>query len=182
LRPQDHKFSIDFNDDCKFYYNSENFLTFNESIYKIHEYLKSLSPDCKAFKDAIEKLSYPSLITKVVLRSQEEGIDAGKEYDKIDYEHVMPKRPSKTWENCNLPKDSDNYKKLVNNLGNLFVINKRKNKKAGNKSFEEKKKLYCTLSNWSINEYTKELKEWTPELIEKRAKEIAEYSAEYWSF
>ena len=78
----------------------------------------------------------------------------------IDIEHIYPQNALKS---C---KD-ENMDKIVNNLGNLTIIEDIKNKKLGNKPFEDKKKIYIN-EKLTITNIISKYKKWHEKEIEER--------------
>lgn len=110
-----------------------------------------------------------SKIDSYYRETKEESID----FDNVNIEHLLPQTPDKAW---NLSKQE--IKNYVNKLGNLTLIDKRINSKAGNKIIKEKietlelSKLPITrklVDELIANNYC-----WDEDCIIKRQKELAQ--------
>lgn len=102
-------------------------------------------------------------------------------------EHIIPQKFDKNKNYDYLNNDQKNeIKKLINTLGNLAIINPKANKKASNKSVDEKIKLYDKYSYFKINTKLSEMYknkgyiEWTLKDIWDNAKRISKYIFEIW--
>jgi hypothetical protein len=83
----------------------------------------------------------------------------------LSIEHILPQNPERSSEWMASFND-EQREKLINKLGNLMLINGKKNSKLGRKQFQEKKEIYFKSSidaipyngfinkynNWSVNE------------------------------
>lgn len=65
-------------------------------------------------------------------------------------------------------------------LGNLFLLEKNLNKKAGSSSFPEKKKLYSQSEYELPKLLVAAYQEWNADMIKKHQQELAEYAAKIW--
>ena len=79
--------------------------------------------------------------------------------------------------------DTDAYKAIVNNIGNLFVIDPTTNNEVKNFEYSVKKRFYQEhLKDWSIARITADPQtDWKKKDIEERAKKIAEWAKQYWA-
>ena len=79
--------------------------------------------------------------------------------------------------------DTDTYSKIVNNIGNLFVIDPTTNDEVKNFEYSVKKKFYQEhLKDWSVARITADPKsDWKKADIDARAEKIAEWAKQYWS-
>ncbi len=109
------------------------------------------------------------------------------------YEHVLPKNfekhwiHDKNWENLDKKKIKEDY---LEKIGNILLLNKKSNSSISNKSFSDKKesyfkneKYYISTKNIIMENELKFLKfifdiegikEWTPEIINKRTNDFSE--------
>lgn len=79
--------------------------------------------------------------------------------------------------------DTGKYNNIVNNIGNLFVIDPTTNLDAYNYDFPVKKAFYQEhLQDWSVARITVDKTQWTPTDIESRAVEIVKWATGYWKF
>lgn len=102
-------------------------------------------------------------------------------YLGVDLEHVLPKS-TEEWEkdsafNLAFTKPLSHW---INNIGNVILLEKGKNRKIQNKSFDIKKAEFST-SDFSEAVDISRLKSWSMNEIEKRAGEISMIADEIWS-
>jgi hypothetical protein len=111
--------------------------------------------------------------------------DPGASYDHnlITVEHVLPQTPS---EGSDWLQDftEDEREYWTHRLGNLLLLNRRKNSQAQNYDFEKKKEAYFT-SNSGVAVFaltTQVLQEpvWTPEVIERRQADLKALLIKEW--
>lgn len=120
---------------------------------------------------------YGLKLCKFVLSLIEESITKSrpdKEDEKLQIEHIMPRKLNESWEK-ELGEDyEDIHQSLLNTIGNLTLI--RHNQELGNKSFSEKKDIYENRAGIQIAK-TEIIKyeHWNRETIEKRSKWIINY-------
>lgn len=112
-----------------------------------------------------------------------EGL-AKYDYDKVTIEHVLPQKPKedslwlKDWE------EKETRDRWVHRLANLVLLSRYKNSQASNFDFDVKKEKYFNLKNGSANYaltglVLKETK-WTPEVVEKRQRELLRLICKKW--
>lgn len=92
---------------------------------------------------------------------------------KVTVEHVLPQNPPPTSEWTKLFSDEDR-EELTHQIGNLLLLSRRKNSKAGNWDFEKKKSSYFTAKSGSPFACTSQVLaegEWTPSVIRSRTLE-----------
>ena len=95
--------------------------------------------------------------------------------NKVHVEHIMPQNIDSTdWD-----LDPDTHEKYLWRLGNLALLAEKLNKKASNRTFEEKKQQYAQSlikPNQDLVKYSK----WTPREIEERQKNLADVALKIW--
>lgn len=91
-------------------------------------------------------------------------------------EHILPLNPSSDWKI-----DSDEHKKLVNRLGNLTLLSKQEQKRAGNEKFEIKDKVYKK-SEYEIskNIIGTSKNGWDKQMIEQRQEWLGNKAKAIW--
>lgn len=96
-----------------------------------------------------------------------------KRHSKISVEHVLPQSP-KSDSNWVKVFDDNSRKHYTNRICNLVLLSKSKNSEAKNYEFEEKKVKYIQGKSTGLVRTLKLLseKEWTPEVLERRQKDI----------
>lgn len=94
----------------------------------------------------------------------------------INLEHVLPNNPDPgTWLNVTEQDMESHFARL----GNLALLKAVKNNDIGNKSFEEKKKVYKD-STYLLTEQLKDVVEWNTQEIDERQKVLAELALKTW--
>ena len=126
-----------------------------------------------------------SVVKPILLRLDQASTDASAHYNyqTISVEHVCPQTIKKQsqWQEW-FPTDED-HKQWVHSLGNLVLLDRRKNSTAQNYEFDRKKKEYFVPGNSSPFTLTKEIdayKTWTPVDIENRRYELLKRLAKTW--
>lgn len=144
-------------------------------ILSNQEYVLRLPNDAELTKGLKEMDFYHFRPSKFILSLLESTITKAPLYlendENLQIEHIMPQTLNESWEKML----GDDYKNIhdtyVNNIGNLTLI--RHNQELGNKSFDEKKKIYDEKAGLQIAK-TKILdkEKWDKNAIEDRQKWI----------
>ena len=90
----------------------------------------------------------------------------------------MPQKPAGEWLNM-YNEDKDEYKDFLNRLGNLTVLQDKKNIRARNKDFSNKKEYYLE-SRLKITKDISNYKNWNYDKIRERQEYLFEQSKELW--
>ena len=102
----------------------------------------------------------------------------------ITVEHVLPQNPKSgsVWEKWFPTKEL--LEKYTYSLGNLVLLSRSKNSKAKNYDFETKKKKYFfsdeRTTTFALTTMVMNENEWTPEVIDRRQRELIEVSKKLW--
>lgn len=132
-----------------------------------------------AFESKSIRTKRSSKLARYVIYSIENhlsGIAFDYENDNGTLEHILPENPTEEW-NVNFPQDTeDNF---IYRLGNFSILEADKNKRIGNKVFEEKvleykNSMYYLSKNFGY-------KSWTPENILNRQKYLSKQAKAIWS-
>lgn len=127
-------------------------------------------------------------VARYVLQRLDEILadEAGVSYNHkiITVEHVLPQRPGldSKWR-----RDFTDIERstLVNRLGNLVLLNRRKNSQAGNEDFTTKKETYFKtakgVSVFSVTTQVIAKPEWTPTTIAARQEELLSLLTKEWA-
>lgn len=109
----------------------------------------------------------------------DEGI-AKYEHSYITVEHVLPQTPAKEWLE-DFPDQEERWG-LVHRLGNLCLLSRRKNSKANNRPFTEKKKGYFAKggSAFVLTLDVIQEEEWTPQVIRDRQERLLKVLVDGW--
>lgn len=121
----------------------------------------------------------------VLLRLDGIGFEGDVEYrhDVVSVEHVLPQSPRGDSEWMTWFPDEELRTRWTWKLGNLVLLSRRKNAAAGNKGFDDKKETYFETGNetsFRITQGLHEIDEWTPEVLERRQKELVGMLAKEW--
>ena len=94
-------------------------------------------------------------------------------YKNISIEHILPQNPNENsqWRNDFI---KDEIEDLKHNLGNLILINGKKNASLGNLDFAEKKEKYFKerIDIFPSGKIFLQQSEWTPQSIQNRQEEV----------
>lgn len=105
-------------------------------------------------------------------------------YKTISIEHVLPQNPKATSKWVSDFADEMQRKALTHKIGNLVLLNRRKNSSASNFDFGDKKEKYFKKDGISPFPLTTEVLgegDWTPMVVEKRHKKLVAKLAEVWN-
>lgn len=165
----------------RFYYQMSEFIddsNIDEVISKIkdHSNFKEEEKFKQEFILVSLKLPVAKMILDRITRKHSESIDWSNK--DVHIEHIMPQKPDGEWKTL-FDKDDSEYKDYLNRLGNLTILQDKKNIKARNKDFNIKKEYYkqsrLTITNKIIN-----YDEWTYNKIMERQEYLFEESKEFW--
>jgi hypothetical protein len=152
--------------------------------------LKQDAPDDNTFETLVKISSYHgNYPARIILRHHEEGERGNRSILDYQLEHLMPQTGTDFWfaEAGVIDDageiDTDAYNGIVNNIGNLFVIDPTTNNEVKNFEYSVKKRFYQEhLKDWSIARITADPRNnWKKIDIEERALQIAEWAKQYWS-
>ena len=159
-----------------------------KALETIKTYLRSDAPNDVLFEALVKVAQYNSNPCRIISKHYEEGKRGNKTILGFELEHLMPQTGTDFWyteAQAVLPdntKDVNGYRGLVNNIGNLFVIDSQTNNEIKNYDYPVKKAHYQKhLSGWSIATVTATRSAWIKDDIEQRAQEIAAWANKYWS-
>ena len=110
----------------------------------------------------------------VLLRLDSAVSDASATYDYgvVTIEHVLPQSPKSEGQWCKWFPTQEQRDEYVHRLGNLMLLNQRKNSSASNADFSEKKKAYFKKGGVSAFPLTTQAlaeTEWTEEVVARQA-------------
>lgn len=112
-----------------------------------------------------------------------EGV-ASYDYQTITVEHVLPQRPAPDSEWVRTFPTKELRERYVHRLGNLVLLSRGKNMKAENLDFEIKKRRYFMsdggISPFVLTTQVLQKREWTPEVIEGRQKQLIGMLKQLW--
>ena len=98
---------------------------------------------------------------------------------EITVEHILPRTPKEGYWLGRFPEED--RLKWTNRLGNLVLLNSRKNSQAGNKPFPEKVKDYFEKkSDFDITNELKSYKEWNADKLKERHNKLLQEAVKIW--
>ena len=147
------------------------------------KYMNTFVPNDDNFKKDFETLKvakssqaryYLSILEQ---NSRDEETMSRNRTQKVNLEHILPRKPTASWDNFS----DEERKDYLNRLGNLTLLSSIANSTKGNDSFCEKKKSY-KISHINITKAISSYKYWSPKTIDRRQKELAELAVKAWPF
>lgn len=155
----------------------------------IAKILREDAPDDSTFETYVKIAGYHgNQPARIILRHHEEGERGNRSITGYQLEHLMPQTGTDYWfaiaevvgDNGEI--DTDAYNKLVNNIGNLFVIDPTTNNEVRNFEYRIKKDFYQEyLKDWSVARITNAKLDWKRSDIDERAMSIASWAKQYWT-
>ena len=109
--------------------------------------------------------------------------DAHYEYDVVTVEHVLPQTVSDKSQWAQWFPDPKDRVTRVHQLGNLALLNRKKNSAASNYDFDKKKRAYFTRGGISPFVITTDVlgkTEWTPEVVDSRQERLLSVLEKHW--
>lgn len=121
----------------------------------------------------------------VLLRLDSALSDGSATYDHglISIEHVLPQNPPASSQWCEWFPTQDLRERWVHRLGNLLLLNHKKNSSASNYDFEKKKSAYFTKGGVSPFPLTTQVvseAEWSVQVVEARQKAMLSKLKDVW--
>lgn len=148
------------------------------------ESLKTLTPSDERFKEAFHTFTISnSSIAKYLLstienyRRNDKGSELIPNNDEtiVNLEHILPKNLNEQWSEF----DEDEHKLYFKRLGNMTILNSRKNSRIGNKNFNEKTPIFKD-SEFIITKEISSNTQWTKESINSRQNRFASDAIKCW--
>ena len=171
--------------------NNENIPTCAQGLFnRLEKELKELRPKFAEFNDDFLEMSYKDsaknrILIKYILskiNSLEEFGEYKLDFDNVNIEHILPRRPDKEWGLSPLQ-----IKSYVDLLGNLTLVHKKINSKIGNKvikyKIEELKKSEIPITKELVNSLIGSNLKWDKTSILNRQSELSKIGYEkVWAF
>ena len=167
----------------RFYYQISELIVDDSQIEnvvgKIKEHQNFREED--KFKEEFVFSSVKGSVAKMILdritRRHSESVDWSNK--DVHIEHIMPQKPLGEWKVL-YDKDEFEYKDYLNRLGNLTILQDKKNIRARNKDFEDKKKYYKE-SRLTITKNLVDYSKWDYNEILERQEYLYEQSKDLWN-
>ena len=120
-------------------------------------------------------------LTRYILARLEGDVsrrDCDYETDPGTIEHILPQNPVDTWKES-FP--SRLWEESIYRLGNLTLLESATNRRIDNAAYAENLEAYAE-SGYALTRSIPEIapKQWTPDLLEKRQRQLAERAAHLW--
>lgn len=148
-------------------------------VSKIKEHQNFREED--KFKEEFIFSSVKGSVAKMILdritRKHSESVDWSNK--DVHIEHIMPQKPMGEWKVL-YDKDEFEYKDYLNRLGNLTILQDKKNIKARNKDFKDKKEYYKE-SRLTITKNLVDYSKWDYNEILERQEYLYEQSKDLWN-
>ncbi|MES2447903.1 MAG: DUF262 domain-containing HNH endonuclease family protein [Bacteroidota bacterium] len=148
-------------------------------ISKIREHQNFREED--KFKEEFIFSSVKGSVSKMILdritRKHSESVDWSNK--DVHIEHIMPQKPMGEWKVL-YDKDEFEYKDYLNRLGNLTILQDKKNIRARNKDFKDKKEYYKE-SRLTITKNLVDYSKWDYNEIVERQGYLYEQSKDLWN-
>ena len=151
-----------------------------QAIFKL---IKDVYIEDKRFVEDFATRSFAkSQIARYVLIELNNSIERdeakGAKGDAVSLEHILPKNPSGSW--AAALRSADDPDEWVERIGNLTLLEKRVNRKLGNKDFATKKSKGYGLSELPINAEVVTRRNWTWREIQARSNALARIAGDVW--
>lgn len=166
----------------RFYYSLTELIKSDEEIIeatskiKSHQNFKDEDKFKLEFIVASPKSSISRMILDRITRKLSESVDWSNKDTHI--EHIMPQKPKGEWL-VMFEDDKDQYKDNLNRIGNLTILQDKKNIRARNKDFKDKK-VYYSESRLEITKSLTGFDSWSYDMIDKRQEDLYELGKDIW--
>jgi hypothetical protein len=165
-------------------------LTAIQNNYDLYTSNSPLQLNDEEQRDIIESLNgnlYENGYCKYVLVRLDEALSDDKvshAYSSITIEHVLPQNPEMNSLWMALFPNTDEHEKYIHRLGNLVLLSQRKNTKAANKEFLDKRDTYFRTSTgvttFALTVEVLGKSEWTSSVIEQRQQDLLNNLRDIW--
>lgn len=144
--------------------------------------IKSLYTSDKDFKNDFSTTSVNTKRNKKLVRyilfeieNHLSQTDTDYEENPATIEHILPENAGEDW--------TDNFpisiqESLVYRLGNYTLLEEDKNRECGNRSFEEKKKIFNTSQYMMSKQILSP--DWTPNTLDNRQNKLSDFASSIW--
>ncbi|MBC6436853.1 MAG: DUF262 domain-containing protein [Rhodobacteraceae bacterium] len=171
----------------KCYAGMLNYLDAQNANAKAPKALHLTKEECAELFTALDGDVYLAnrVVKPILLKLDQASTDGSASYDHptLSVEHVCPQTLPEGSQWSRWYHDADVHNAWLHTLGNLVLLNRRKNASAGNLDFERKKSEYFRLGDTSPFILTNQLRDyetWTPKDINKRREVLLRRLAQAW--
>jgi len=159
-----------------------------EDLHKFDSALQLTNDECQKIVNCLnDDFLYKERSCRYILLRLDTALSEGGasyNFPIITVEHILPQKPAHNSQWLNWFSTEEQRQKYTNCLGNLVLLSRRKNQKASNFEFEEKKQKYFStndgISPFVLTTQVLAENEWTPEIIERRQQNLLEKLKELW--
>ncbi len=158
-----------------------------EDLYSLASPLQLTSEEKAAIVNVLDGdiYNFRQIRMLILLRLDSALTDGGVVYNHpvITVEHVLPQNPPEGSEWLMWFPDEEERANLTHRLGNLALLSRRKNAQAQNFSFDKKKRAYFQrngVANFALTNQVLSREVWTPDLVERRQRELVAKLTEVW--
>jgi len=111
------------------------------------------------------------VLLRLDMEMQEENFSGYSNWETITVEHILPRKPQGEWLNVF---SEEEVKEIVNKLGNLTLLNKRRNSRASNYEYRKKLEKYFEVTHnpFAITAMLRGYSNWNRDAFEKRHKDL----------
>jgi hypothetical protein len=152
---------------------------------KLFGFLKpSYVPDDRFEEDFSTKVFSKAPIARYILSALNDYLEndvekmVAEKGGRVTLEHILPKNPNQKWKGA-IASD-ENIEDYVDQIGNLTLLEKGKNKGISTLGFKEKKEAAFVDSSLAINKEILKFTSWTTKEIEERSNNLAKIAKKIW--
>lgn len=167
----------------RFYYHISELISDDSDIENVvnqirdHQNFKEEEKFKMEFVFSSVKFAVAKMILDRITRKHSESVDWSNK--DVHIEHIMPQKPMGEWKVL-FDKDEHEYKDYLNRLGNLTILQDKKNIKAKNKDFNDKREYYKE-SRLTITKSLADHTRWDYNEILERQEYLYEQSKDIWN-
>jgi hypothetical protein len=160
-----------------------------DTVSYISRRLSERAPDNDIFSASVKNTQFKrSSRTQYILEKYERDYYNGVDREAQpsgEVEHIAPRnafdaKKYSTWPDY-LSTSKEDFQSVVNEIGNLCILEERLNIEASDDPFEQKKEIYED-SNFKMPRAIARNSEWSIDLINERTERLAEAAPEIWNF
>ncbi len=109
-------------------------------------------------------------------RSPTDEVIVNPNEEKVTLEHILPQTDSPDWAHIS----QEHRESYIRRIGNLTLLDKKLNERAGNISFQKKRAVFRE-SELLMTKELAQIEDWTISAIEKRQSDFAAIAIKVWS-
>lgn len=158
-------------------------------VVELDEFTDGMSSSREAFEDALDlrnfyrkgNYQWPKYVLMRLNMERHDNRNVKVQYGQnVNVEHILPQTPNDAYWTTRF-NDELQREKWKNRLGNLVLLDGRKNYKASNRPFPQKYETYFEKkSDFAITNELKTYDKWTPRLLKARHQALKAESLQLW--